>query len=176
MTLSYRRVSPEVLYTEAPITTASRSEVEDFERLAQENPRKRMRLCTHASPSDTLHEMLIYHERGAYVRPHRHPAKIESTHVIEGEVDVVVFDDAGEVTQVLRMGDYASGRTFYYRMAVPVFHTLIIRSAMLVFHETTNGPFDRKATVFADWAPADDDVRGIEAFIAGVEQKIRFMQ
>ena len=88
--------------------------------------------------------MLIVHERGAYVRPHKHPAKTESTHIIEGLVDVVLFEDDARIERVISMGDYASGRAFYYRMDVPVFHTLIIRSDVLVFHETTNGPFERK--------------------------------
>jgi cupin fold WbuC family metalloprotein len=176
MTDKYRRVSPEVLYTEEAITTARRGDIDSFKQLSLENPRKRIRLCAHGAPGDALHEMLIVHERGAYVRPHKHPGKTESTHIVEGQVDVVVFDDAGNIERVIRMGDYASGRTFYYRMAVPVFHTLIVRSDVLVFHETTNGPFDRKDTVFAPWAPEESDAPGAERFIAGVDEKIRHME
>ena len=60
-------------------------------------------------PGDRLHEMLIVHQRGAYVRPHKHPGKMESTHVVKGLVDVVLFDDDGSVRRTIRMGDYASG-------------------------------------------------------------------
>jgi cupin fold WbuC family metalloprotein len=133
-------------------------------------------LCAHGGPEDRLHEMLIVHERSAYVRPHRHPGKTESTHIIEGLVDVVVFDDDGRIASVIRMGDYASGRTFYYRMAAPVFHTLIIRSDVLVFHETTNGPFDRRDTVFAPWAPQDGDVNAVSTFMADLDDRVRLMQ
>lgn len=175
MTRNYRMLNPEVLYSEATITTVGRSDIDLFKQLSSKNPRKRVRLCAHYSSDDRLHEMLIVHERDTYVRPHKHPGKTESTHIIEGLVDVVVFDDDGRVENVIRMGDYASGRIFYYRMAVPVFHTLIIRSDVLVFHETTNGPFERKDTVFASWAPEDNDINFINTFMADLDGRIRSM-
>lgn len=176
VTDKYRSLTPEVLYSEVAITTADRSDADLFKQLSSRNPRKRIRLCAHGSQDDRLHEMLIVHERNAYVRPHKHPGKTESTHIIEGLVDVVVFDDDGRIARVISMGDYASGKIFYYRMAVPVFHTLIIRSDVLVFHETTNGPFNRGDTVFAPWAPEDSDVNSISTFMADLDSKVRRMQ
>lgn len=173
MPVKSRIVNPEVLYTESGVTAVARTDIARMKELAAANPRKRVRLCAHDAPANTLHEMLIVHERGAYVRPHKHPGKSESSHVIEGVVDVVVFDDGGNVTGVISMGDYASGRTFYYRMAVPLFHTLLIRSDVLVFHETTNGPFDRSETVFAPWGPEDGDRAAVALFLEAIEQKVR---
>jgi len=168
--------NPEVLYSEAALTTVNQSDIEHFKQLSSLNPRKRIRLCAHPKPDDGLHEMLIVHERGAYVRPHKHPGKTESTHIIEGLVDVVIFDSIGQITSVVSMGDYASGRTFYYRMATPVFHTLIIRSDVLVFHETINGPFDRRNTIFAPWAPEDGDVNSVSTFMATLDDRVRLVQ
>lgn len=162
-----------MLYSEAAITTADRSDIDLFKQLSSHNSRKRIRLCTHDSPDDRLHEMLIIHERGAYVHPHKHPGKTESMHIVEGLADIVVFDDEGQIKRIISMGDYASGRTFYYRMAIPVFHTLIVRSDVLVFHETTNGPFVRSDTIFAPWAPEDGDVAGVNAFMANLGDKVR---
>jgi cupin fold WbuC family metalloprotein len=116
--------------------------------------------------------MLIVHEHGAYVRPHKHLGKTESAHVIEGLADVVVFDDHGEVSDVFSLGDYSSGLSFYYRMATPTYHMLIIRSDVLVFHEITNGPFDRAKTVFAPWAPDDGDTDLIASFLAELDHRI----
>ena len=76
------------------------------------HPRSRIRLCAHPDVNDTLHEMLIVHEKGTYVRPHKHLNKTESVHIIEGSVDVVIFDDDGNITDVIQMGDYKSGRNF----------------------------------------------------------------
>lgn len=172
----YLSLNPEVLYSKVAIATTDRSDIDLFKQLSSRNPRKRVRLCAHSSPDDRLHEMLIVHERSAYVRPHKHPGKTESTHIIEGLVDVVVFDDEGRIESVIRMGDYASGKTFYYRMAIPVFHTLIIRSDVLVFHETTNGPFDRRDTIFAPWAPEDSDVNFASDFLADLDDRVRLMK
>lgn len=171
--MKYRPHNPEVLYTEEAITAVNQSDMGRFKQLAAQNPRKRVRLCTHDTPDNRLHEMLIVHGRGAYVHPHKHPGKTESTHIIEGRVDVALFDDDGRMNSVIRMGDYASGCIFYYRMASPTFHTLLIRSDVLVFHETTNGPFDRKDTVFAPWAPNDENADAVANYIAGLEDSIR---
>lgn len=168
--------NPEVLYSKVAITATDRSDIDLFKQLSSHNPRKRIRLCAHDSPDDRLHEMLIVHERSAYVRPHKHLGKTESTHIIEGLVDVVVFDDDGRIERVICMGDYTSGRIFYYRMAIPAFHTLIIRSDVLVFHETTNGPFDRGDTIFAPWAPEDGDVNSVNIFMADLDAKVRLTQ
>lgn len=176
MVETFRAMNSEVLYSEVPITTVDRSDIELFKQLSSCNLRKRIRLCAHASPEERLHEMLIVHERSAYVRPHKHPGKTESTHIIEGLVDVVIFDEDGRIERVIRMGDYASGGIFFYRMAKPVFHTLIIRSDILVFHETTSGPFDRSDTVFASWAPEDKDEHSVSIFMAQLDDKVRQTQ
>ena len=162
----------EVLYAKDAITKVDQSDVNYFKQLSSNNLRNRVRLCTHLSPDNSLHEMIIVHGCEAYVRPHMHPGKSESTHIIEGIADVVVFDNTGGIDSIIRMGDYSSGRNFYYRMAAPIFHTLIIRSDVLVFHEVTNGPFNRKDTVFAPWAPADDDSAAVSAFMSELSEKV----
>ncbi len=172
MRQEYRIINPEVLYTEAALTSVDHSDICHLKQLSTQNPRKRIRLCAHPSPEDALHEMLIVHAAGAYVRPHRHPGKSESTQVIEGLAEVVLFEEAGKIARVISLGDYASGKTFYYRMDKPVFHTLIIRSEFLVFHEITNGPFDRANTIFAPWAPRDEDLTEVENFMTELEQRL----
>lgn len=176
MESTYKQQNAEVFYCKTKTAVVNQSDVEHFKALASHNQRKRVRLCTHFSHDELLHEMLIVHERSAYVRPHKHPGKSESVHIIEGLVDVVQFDDEGHIESVISMGDYASGKTFYYRLAIPTFHTLIIRSEVLVFHETTNGPFDRNDTVFAPWAPDDVDVKSVFDFMSDLEKRLRLIQ
>jgi cupin fold WbuC family metalloprotein len=174
--MKYRVQNSEVLYSDDQATIADKSDIDWLKEMSENNPRQRIRLCAHDGVNDRLHEMLIVHKRGAYVRPHMHPGKSESTHIVEGLVDLVFFDGSGKVTNVIRMGDYRSGHAFYYRMAAPVFHTLIIRSEVLVFHETTNGPFDREATVFAPWSPEDGNLAEASDYIAGLEKSICLTQ
>ena len=164
--------SAEVLYAADGVVTVDAEAIAGLKRDASRNPRERIRLCTHRGTGDAVHEMLIVHAASAYVRPHKHIGKAESFHVIEGRVDVVLFDDEGEVGDVIPMGEYASGLPFYYRIDQPVFHTLLIRSAVLVFHETTSGPFKREQTVFAAWSP-DSEPAAVAAYMSDVDSRAR---
>ena len=155
--VSLRAQNPEVYYSDDAIVTADDATIAELKRIAAQNPRLRSRLCTHPDPASGLHEMLIVHHREAYVRPHKHLGKPESFHLIEGSARVVIFDDAGQISDVLDMAPYGQGKLCYYRMPDEVFHTILITSEWLVFHETTAGPFDPSRTAFADWAPDGSD-------------------
>jgi cupin fold WbuC family metalloprotein len=158
-----RTVSDEVIEADEDVLRVDAAVLNDLKAAAARNPRKRIRICAHHGVADPLHEMLIVHARGAYVRPHKHMGKTESLHVVEGMADVVFFDEDGGIREVVPIGDAASGRTFYYRLAAPWYHTLQVTSDVLVFHEVTNGPFRRERTVFALWAP-EEGAEGVGAF------------
>jgi cupin fold WbuC family metalloprotein len=164
--------SDEVLYPLEEVVTVESADLAQLKRLALLNPRQRIRLCAHRSPGDRLHEMFIVHTSDCYVRPHKHLGKAESMAILEGEVDVVLFHDDGTIRQVIRMGDLNSGKLFYYRLSEPIYHTLLVRSQFLVFHETTEGPFLREKTVFPDWAPEEQSA-GRRAFVARIETLIQ---
>lgn len=160
-----RRESDEVLYPADEVVVLSGADLADLKRLALDNPRKRVRICTHRSPDEALHEMFIIHTRETYVRPHKHLGKAESFSILEGRVDVVLFYEDGEIRQIIPMGEPTSGLPFYYRLSDPIFHTLIIHSDFLVFHEITQGPFLRDQTVFAEWAPETGTTQWFETFV-----------
>jgi len=168
--MGVKQINEEVLYVQDEIVRVGRAEIESLKKDALRNERKRIRLCTHRDVADAVHEMLIVHTKGTYVRPHRHLNKSESFHLIEGRVDVVLFDDDGGVTDVIPMGDYASGQKFYYRISDAVYHTLIIHSGFVVFHETTQGPFRRADTEFAPWSPDDKDVKAVQEFMQNLNR------
>ncbi len=153
--IKIRKESIEVLYLEEEVVAVNAADLGELKRLALQNPRQRVRLCTHRTPADALHEMIIVHTPACYVRPHKHVGKSESMTVLEGSVDMVLFDEDGSIRDVIPMGAPGSGRIFYQRLSDPIYHMLIIRSEFLVFQETTGGPFLRENTVFPDWAPAE---------------------
>jgi len=165
LTKRFKRLNSEVLFTQETLVEVSCADTQYLKDKAEKNERERIRLCTHQDENDKLHEMLIVHKRGAYVKPHKHLNKSETVHIIEGKVDVIVFDESGNIVNVINMADYRSGNIFYYRMSVPLYHTLLIHSEFLVFHEITNGPFNRKDTVFASWAPDENDLSSIIDFL-----------
>lgn len=149
--MNLKEINQEVFYTENSITKVDSSVIDFLKVKAGENPRKRARLCSHLTTDDALHEMIIVHAKDAYVRPHKHIGKSESFHVIEGELKVLIFDQAGKVIETIEMGDLLSGKTFYYRLSEPLFHTVVPLSDFVVFHEVTKGPFRSEDCVFAEW-------------------------
>ncbi|MGY3513806.1 WbuC family cupin fold metalloprotein [Bradyrhizobium lupini] len=162
---SLRAQNPEVYYSDDAIVTADDATIAELKRIAAGNPRLRSRLCTHPDPSSGLHEMLIVHHCEAYVRPHKHFGKPESFHLIEGTAQVVIFEDDGRIRDVLEMAPYGRGALCYYRMPEQVFHSILITSEWLVFHETTAGPFDPSRTAFPDWAPDGGDAAEAQDYV-----------
>jgi len=149
-------LSQEVIFANDKIVIVNREDIEILKNKSKRNKRKRIRLCSHQNLNDTTHEMIIVHAKDTYVRPHKHIKKSESFHLIEGRADVVIFNDDGEIITFVRMSDYSSAHAFYYRISDALYHTLLIRSDLLVFHESTSGPFKKADTVFAPWAPEEN--------------------
>lgn len=163
---SFTTESEEILYPRhGDVVKLTAAHMQALRKHAQGTRRKRARICTHPDTTNPLHEMIILHVCGAYVRPHRHPGKSESFHVIEGEADIILFDEGGKVENVISMGEKGSGKAFFYRLNQATFHTLLIRSEIFIFHETTNGPFQPGASEFAPWAPLEEDQESVERFM-----------
>ncbi|MCK9630289.1 MAG: WbuC family cupin fold metalloprotein [Methanoregula sp.] len=169
--MNYSKFNDEVLFAIDPVVKISKEDITHLKQLAERTTRKRSRLCAHKDIRSPLHEMLIVHKQDTYVRPHKHLGKSESFHLIDGEVLLLLFEDNGNLREVIQMGDYNSGKIFYYRIDNPIFHSIVIKSESTVFHESTKGPFIRENTIFADWAPEEGDEKGIFQFMKRINQK-----
>ena len=155
--LSFNCVSEDVFVAQGEIVQLNNRAVGFIKEQAFNSPRGRSRICAHRDSSDSLHEMVIAITPTSYIRPHRHRHKSESFHLIEGEADVVIFSDEGDVTDVIRL---SNKENFYYRLNEDKYHTLLINSSVLVIHEVTNGPFDTQSSEYAPFSPEEgsDDV------------------
>lgn len=168
--------NPEVFFAKDKFVHIKIADLGFLKEAAERSPRCRARLCAHHDPEDRLHEMMVVAKKGIYFIPEKHIIKAESYHIIEGLADVVVFDEGGSIVKVVQMGSASSGFQFYYRMFDHLYHTLIIRSPFLVYHETATGPFSKEDTVIAPWAPAENDVIGKQLFMENLEQRIKEFQ
>lgn len=168
--MKYKKFNEEVLYPRESVVTVSACDLAFLKEAAVKNPRRRIRLCAHAGTEEKTHEMFIVHGRDVYVRPHKHLGRSESFHVLEGQVDIILYNDAGQLMQVIEMGDMPSGKTFYYRITEPLFHTLRIRSEIICFKEVTAGPFNPETTVYAPWSPDEKDTGGVRRFMQIVKE------
>lgn len=160
-----KKISEEVFFGDSPVVCASSEEIAFLKKQAANSPRHRARLCAHQDAQDSLHEMLIVLTNQVYIRPHKHFRKPESFHVVEGAAVIIFFSDEGVINEVIRVGDLNSGKPFYFRNDTPRYHTQIITSDFLVFHETTKGPLNQEDTVFAPWAPEESNATGIKSYL-----------
>lgn len=151
-----------VFQAEPPVVCLGAEELTLLREEAGSAPLRRARICTHGHAGDPLHEMIIALCRDSYIPPHRHVGKSESFHVIEGEALVCLFDDLGNVRQVIPLG---GKHCFFYRLSTAMYHTVLVQSPLFVFHETTNGPFDAAQTCIAPFVPPAEDTQSVHRYM-----------
>lgn len=170
--MNITKENDEVFRTYGKLAKVTRDDVVFLKSQAAKNERKRVRLCTHPGNDDLLHEMLIIHAQNTYVPPHKHISKSESFHIIEGELSVFLFDEDGSMIETIKMGETSSDRVFYYRLSSTIYHSILPESEFVVFHEVTNGPFDREDMIIAPWAPAEEDDGAKKLFVNTLRETI----
>lgn len=169
-------INDQVVYSDDPIVKIQAQDLDLLQKKMNEHGSDRIRLCAHKGVEDSIHEMVIVHTKETYVPPHKHINKIESFHVVKGEADIVIFDDSGEIKEIMEVGEFSSGRIFYYRLSEPLFHTLIIRSDVIIFHEVTNGPFEKADSVFPEWAPEASQTQEVRQYMDDLNEEIKLFR
>lgn len=167
-----KKISEEVFVAENQLTIVNRPLLEKLGKESKKAPRKRIRLNIHQDLDDPIHEMFIIHTKDTYIRPHKHLLKNESLHIIAGEADIIFFDEKGGIINVIQMADYNSGRDFYYKLSKPWYHTLIVKSDILLFCETTNGPYRKSDTILAPWSPEEKDSLAVKNYMMKLADKV----
>lgn len=172
--------SEEVFFVKDSLVRIGDQEIKFFKEKVGQSRRKSIRLCMHKDIGESVHEMLILHSKETYVRPHKHPKKDVSYHIIEGIADMVVFDEKGGIIDVIAVGEYGTGRNYFCRLNEVYYYTPLVRSDFLLFHETLNGPFEPSDTVYAPWAALPSDPVAVAQFreelILKVDEFIHFFK
>ncbi len=172
MTTQFKRITPEVYLAQERVVTVSRTHLEDFQAMAASNPRHRARLCAHKESANRINEMFIALTGDAYIRPHRHLNKSESFYIIAGTAAVIFFNASGQIEDAVEIGDYASGRPFFYRTEDSRYHTQIVTSSSLLVHEVTNGPFSPADTEWAPWSPDESDPAKVRSYLDDLKRQL----
>ena len=167
------KINDEVFYAQDAVITIGAKEINFLKDAAKTSSRQRSRICTHSGPNDLIHEMFICITSKSYIRPHKHLTKTESFYVIEGEVDVVMFDDFGNIVAVTQLAEPGREKNSYFKMTEHLFHTLVLRSECLILHEVTNGPFISDESLLASFSPPEDaKAEGIK-FLSDLKEKVK---
>jgi len=125
---------------------------------ASQTSRKRCAHNLHQSLAENAQRVVIAMLPGSYVQPHLHqePQPYELCLVLQGSVDMLLFDAVGQLTERLTLA--AGTAQSAVELSAGQFHSLIAADPGAVFIEIKQGPFDPAAPrYFADWAPAEQD-------------------
>lgn len=152
-----RRINDEVYYADSSPFALTPALLRELAGIAAANPSGKARICCHAAPGDTLHDMFIALTRSADIRPHSHRHKVEAFQVIEGALQVRFYAADGTPTDSveLRAPTAGSEAAFYCRLPAGAIHTVVPLTGHVLFREVTNGPFSPEDTVYPDWACAE---------------------
>ena len=129
---------------------------------ARASPRLRMNDNLHGM-QDAIHRLLNATEPGTYVQPHRHlePPKVETLAVLSGRGGILLFDDAGEITERSVLSPI--GPDLVAEIPAGTWHTLLALEPGTVWFEVKAGPYaPLKPAEIAPFAPAPDDPRAQE--------------
>ena len=146
---NWKREADNVFYTNNSVFVLEQDMVEYLIRNAKKYGGFQSRVCLHQNHQDSLHEMVIVFLEGWYIPPHKHDRKIESFHVIEGRLAVIIFSNRGGVDKIIILGEEIG----LYRLSKDLYHMVVPLSEHVVFHETTNGPFILGEMEVPCWAP-----------------------
>ncbi len=154
------------ILTDSDYAIVDREIIEKLKILASQSNLKRSRLCLHQNLSDKVQEMVITVCRGSYIPPHRQLNKKKSYNVIEGRMMIFFFDERGNILRKIEMGLPGSDKPFIYRFSSSQWHTILPMTNSVTYLETISGPYNKKETQFAKWAPSSDNSKeSIKTFI-----------
>ena len=151
--LKVKKESSKVLYLNQPLAIIEKKYLNYLKKMANRNKEKIIRLCLHKNKKENVHEMIIYHPKNYFVRPHMHPKNSESMLILKGEIDVIIFNKNGKIKNIIKMGDINSGKPFYYKLQKKTYHTLLIKSNYSIFFEISEGAFSKNKNYYPKWAP-----------------------
>jgi len=159
---NFRPLSELVYVPDREVTTLSSTVLKELRSRASQTSEKKSRILLHGNADSELHEMVITHSKGAYIRPHINESSAKSFLVFDGEMVVCYFDKHGTVIDRVLLQGLENEGDFFLRFEQSIFHTIVVVSKTVTFLETIRGP--HRKTRYADFAPAPGDDRAGQYF------------
>lgn len=126
--------------------------------------KKSVRICIHKDGDSDLHNMLIAHVRGNYIRPHKNPYKSKAYQIVDGDIRIIGINDHEE-----KIFDINLKKDKILRIEKDIYLLLLPISEIVVFHEIALGPFVTNGNIgsqlYLDASPLECDDFGIREFI-----------
>ncbi|MDA3967434.1 WbuC family cupin fold metalloprotein [Helicobacter sp. WB40] len=125
------------------------------------------RICLHRNGESDLHNMLIAHLRGNYIRPHKNPTKSKAYQIVDGDMRIIGINYNEE-----KLFDINLANEKILRIEKDIYLLLLPVSEVVVFHEIALGPFIASNSlrgggqIYASFSPQENDKGGINEFVA----------
>lgn len=118
--------------------------IECLKSISEENGNANARLCLHANPEDTFHDMVIleYQDKKCR-RPHKHLEKEETLHMIEGEMISFIFDEKGNLIEKTLLNNESP----IYRTSKNQYHVWLPVTSRVIYREIKQGPFRQEDNI-----------------------------
>ena len=133
--------------------------------------RRRSHLNVHAELDASVQRLFIATQPDTYMRPHRHPEahKWEFFIVLQGKIDLLVFDDQGALLQRIAM---SGEQTRAVEVPPGTWHAYVCMEPGTLALEIKEGEYlPTREQDFAPWSPAESSERA-----AGFLQQMRVAQ
>ena len=169
----FPELSKEVAYHADDYNSIDNTDIHYLIKKAEVLDSKKYRLCMHESNNNPIHEMFIVHPQDMYIRPHKHNNKPESLLVISGEAEYIIFNDSGEIEDLIPLSVINGNGKFYVRLNKNLYHSLNIHSKWFTFLEITKGPFIREDTIFPEWAPDSEDIVKVTKYMSQLNRNLK---
>ncbi len=166
----FQRRTQEIYATQGSVVQISRSEIDFLQDVAVNSSSGKARALLHGSPEKDLHEMLIVHSFGQYIQPHINLDSAKSFVVMDGAMNVVLFNNEGEICNYVRLELSTGDSDFLLRLNDPVFHTVVPISATVTFLETVKGPHVQ--THYAPFAPSPSNKSESEKYMMWLSEEL----
>ncbi|WP_279048483.1 WbuC family cupin fold metalloprotein [Cedecea davisae] len=130
------------------------SDLQKQSEQAANSPRLRAHRNLHPELSDPVQRLAIAMEPGTYVRPHRHPHTFELLTSLSGRFLVLNFDDNGNVTHRVVLGEDCK----VLETEAGTWHAVLSLDKGGVIFEVKYGAYQPVAEQdMAPWAPAENE-------------------
>jgi len=154
--------------------TVSTIVIRQLKAIAKTSGNQNVRLCLHFKPSDLFHEMIILEHPKKYYRPHKHVAKGESYHVIEGSMAIFIFNENGQIIDHCILGRRAN---VMYRIGTNLYHAVMPLSKYVIYHESKPGPFTgEQDSQYPLWAPDGIDEEKARSYSKALRSVLRLQE
>ena len=149
--MRWRKVSPGVYFPEIIEDIIIRDDtLFNLKAIAEKG---KSRYCAHNSIKDSIHEMMIFHKKDTVILPHQ--TCNESYLIIEGELDLLIYNELNEPVELVEMGAYGKNKVVYFRLDPPRYRAVRLVSDTLFF-EVKQGPLRKESTIWANWGTAHE--------------------